>query len=169
MNCFMSYNPNVAKEVKITTWIKEFDGASPVYPSFPNDGDVFIVFDTDEAKEPSVNKTYTSGEWADTSSGGGGGGIGTIVTITLTTTEAYFNGQTTGNVQALLYNDGKGWIFEDNLAESDTSLTVLLLEESAYCLTVYSEPTVTGDATVKKSELYEEWEITVSGDCTITT
>lgn len=69
MNCFMSYNPNVAHEVKVTTWIKEFDGASPVYPSFPNEGDVFIVFDNDEATEPSVNKTYTSGDWADTSSG----------------------------------------------------------------------------------------------------
>lgn len=69
MNCFMSYNPNVAHDVKVTTWIKEFDGASPVYPSFPNEGDVFIVFDNDEATEPSVNKTYTSGDWADTSSG----------------------------------------------------------------------------------------------------
>lgn len=69
MNCFMSYNPNVAKEVKVTTWIKEFDGASPVYPSFPNEGDVFIVFDNDEATEPSVNKTFSSGDWADTSSG----------------------------------------------------------------------------------------------------
>lgn len=69
MNCFMSYNPNVAHEVKVTTWIKEFDGASPVYPSFPNEGDVFIVFDNDEATEPSVNKTYTNGDWADTSSG----------------------------------------------------------------------------------------------------
>lgn len=69
MNCFMSYNPNVAHEVKVTTWIKEFDGAPPVYPSFPNEGDVFIVFDNDEATEPSVNKTFSSGDWADTSSG----------------------------------------------------------------------------------------------------
>ena len=68
MNCFMSYNPNVAHEVKVTTWIKEFDGASPVYPSFPNEGDVFIVFDNDEATEPSVNKTFSSGDWADTES-----------------------------------------------------------------------------------------------------
>ena len=83
MNCFMSYNPNVAHEVKVTTWIKEFDGASPVYPSFPNEGDVFIVFDNDEATEPSVNKTYTNGDWADTSSGGGGGGDYKVFKVTV--------------------------------------------------------------------------------------
>lgn len=83
MNCFMGFNPNVAKQVKVTTWVKELDGASPVYPSLPGEGDVFIVFDSDESAEPSVNKTYTNGEWADTSSGGGGGG-GDYPTFTCT-------------------------------------------------------------------------------------
>ena len=77
MNCFMGYNPLVAKEVKITTWIKEFDGDSPVYPSFPNDGDCFVVFATDEdalTHNALSKKTYTNGDWADAEGGGGGGG-----------------------------------------------------------------------------------------------
>lgn len=72
MNCFMGYNPLVAKEVKITTWIKEFDGESPSYPSFPNDGDCFVVFATDEdalTHNALSKKTYTNGDWADTESG----------------------------------------------------------------------------------------------------
>ena len=72
MNCFMGYNPLVAKEVKITTWIKEFDGDSPVYPSFPNEGDCFVVFATDEdalTHNALSKKTYTNGEWADAEGG----------------------------------------------------------------------------------------------------
>lgn len=82
MNCFMGYNPLVAKEVKITTWIKEFDGESPVYPSFPNDGDCFVVFATDEdalTHNALSKKTYTNGDWADAE--GGSTPTGTI-TIT---------------------------------------------------------------------------------------
>lgn len=82
MNCFMGYNPLVAKEVKITTWIKEFDGESPSYPSFPNDGDCFVVFATDEdalTHNALSKKTYTNGEWADAE--GGSTPTGTI-TIT---------------------------------------------------------------------------------------
>lgn len=72
----MGYNPLVAKEVKITTWIKEFDGDSPVYPSFPNEGDCFVVFATDEdalTHNALSKKTYTNGDWADAEGGGGGG------------------------------------------------------------------------------------------------
>lgn len=82
MNCFMGYNPLVAKEVKITTWIKEFDGESPSYPSFPNDGDCFVVFATDEdalTHNALSKKTYTNGGWADAE--GGSTPTGTI-TIT---------------------------------------------------------------------------------------
>lgn len=84
MSCFMGYNPLVAKEVKITTWIKEFDGDSPVYPSFPNEGDCFVVFATDEdalTHNALSKKTYTNGEWADAE--GGGGGSTTIPSVTL--------------------------------------------------------------------------------------
>ena len=81
MSCFMGYNPLVAKEVKITTWIKEFDGDSPVYPSFPNEGDCFVVFATDEdalTHNALSKKTYTNGEWADAEGGGGGMAIPTV-------------------------------------------------------------------------------------------
>lgn len=82
MSCFMGYNPLVAKEVKITTWIKGFDGESPVYPSFPNDGDCFVVFATDEdalTHNALSKKTYTNGDWADAE----GGGSTTIPSVTL--------------------------------------------------------------------------------------
>ncbi len=46
MNVFMGYNPTVAKQVKVSVWVKEIDGAEPILPATPKDGDCFIVFDT---------------------------------------------------------------------------------------------------------------------------
>ena len=72
MNCFMGYNPLVAKDVKITTWIKEFDGEEPVAPIFPAEGDCFIVFATDEdatTHNALSSKTYANGEWVDAEGG----------------------------------------------------------------------------------------------------
>ena len=75
MNCFMGYNPLVTKQVKVTVWVCEQDGATPVAPSNPSAGDCFIVYATDEAvlsNTPTSAKTYTNGEWADAEGGGGG-------------------------------------------------------------------------------------------------
>ena len=168
MNCFMSYNPNVAKEVKVTTWIKEFDGASPVYPSFPNEGDVFIVFDNDEATEPSVNKTYTSGDWADTSSGdaptgtiyitengegidvssyatadvnvSGGGGVVTIPIITVggTQEEPSFSCDVT-------YTDFLELIHSSTIADSDGHKHYTSAIISGYSSVAFSDSLYTGD------------------------
>ena len=83
MNCFMGYNPLVAKDVKVTTWIKEFDGAEPIAPIFPNEGDCFIVFATDEdatTHNALSSKTYKDGEWVDAEGG-------TTPTGTITITE----------------------------------------------------------------------------------
>lgn len=170
MNCFMGYNPLATKQVKVTVWVCEQDGATPVAPSNPSAGDCFIVYATDEAvlsNTPTSAKTYADGEWKD-AEGGGGGDIGTIISITLSTTEAYFNGVDGNAVKAMLYVEGDGWYYEKSLSASDTNLTVILLDESVYCLTLYAEPTITGDAVAVKSE-YDEWLVTVSGDCTITT
>lgn len=76
MNVFMGYNPTVAKQVKVSVWVKEIDGAEPIFPATPKDGDCFIVFDTDDdvlADNPSSKKSYANGSWGD--AGGGGGGI----------------------------------------------------------------------------------------------
>lgn len=74
MNVFMGYNPTVAKQVKVSVWVKEIDGAEPILPATPKDGDCFIVFDTDDdvlADNPSSKKAYANGSWGD--AGGGGG------------------------------------------------------------------------------------------------
>lgn len=170
MNCFMSYNPNVAKEVKITTWIKEFDGASPAYPSFPNDGDVFIVFDTDEAKEPSVNKTYTSGEWADTSSGGGGGEDIHVANVTLTGDggDLIIYCPKTGDVgyECILLDDN-GFFVDDVYASDGDTVTVPLYYAGEYAeATLYSViKSMTGSAT-ENPDIPGNYIIT--GDCSFT-
>lgn len=78
MNCFMGYNPLATKQVKVTVWVCEQDGATPVAPSNPSAGDCFIVYATDEAvlsNTPTSAKTYADGEWKDAEGGGGGGGF----------------------------------------------------------------------------------------------
>lgn len=75
MNCFMGYNPLATKQVKVTVWVNEQDGATPVAPSNPSEGDCFIVYATDEAmlsNTPTSKKTYTNGDWAEAEGGGGG-------------------------------------------------------------------------------------------------
>lgn len=77
MNCFMGYNPLVSKQVKVTVWVCEQDGAIPVAPINPSEGDCFIVYATDEAElanSPTSKKTYSSGSWADAEGGGSSGG-----------------------------------------------------------------------------------------------
>lgn len=86
MNVFMGYNPLVAKQVKVSVWVKEIDGAEPILPATPKDGDCFIVFDTDDdvlADNPSLKKSYANGSWGDAGGGGGGGGDLTTATMTI--------------------------------------------------------------------------------------
>ena len=170
MNCFMGYNPLVAKEVKITTWIKEFDGDSPVYPSFPNEGDCFVVFATDEdalTHNALSKKTYTNGEWADAE--GGGGGDFTTAEVTLIpyegsdfelypvsddegrgtsiflSDESFFNGASTKNAEPLTVT----LVYVGDSADLAISNTYV----SSTGAVVYHEDTNT---------------VTVSGDCSIT-
>lgn len=91
MNVFMGYNPLVAKQVKVSVWVKEIDGAEPILPATPKDGDCFIVFDTDDdvlADNPSLKKSYANGSWGDAGGGGGGSGVVIpVVTISWTSAE----------------------------------------------------------------------------------
>lgn len=87
MNVFMGYNPTVAKQVKVSVWVKEIDGAEPIFPASPSDGDCFIVFDTDDdvlADNPSSKKSYANGSWGDAGGGGGSGAVIPEVTLTIT-------------------------------------------------------------------------------------
>lgn len=167
MNCFMSYNPNVAKEVKVTTWIKEFDGASPVYPSFPNEGDVFIVFDNDEATEPSVNKTYTSGDWADTSSGGSSNF--STATLVIDTAQAHSGGfylpvigDSDDDPMIWLVNEGY------NVAEHTTPNVVLYRGACYTSIESDSNLIVTTTGNVEADGEGGEWHLYITGDGTIT-
>lgn len=84
MNVFMGYNPTVAKQVKVSVWVKEIDGAEPILPAAPKDGDCFIVFDTDDdvlADNPSLKKSYANGSWEDAGGGGGSGAVIPEVTV----------------------------------------------------------------------------------------
>lgn len=87
MNVFMGYNPTAAKQVKVSVWVKEIDGAEPILPATPKDGDCFIVFDTDDdvlADNPSSKKSYANGSWGDAGGGGGSGVVIPEVTVTMT-------------------------------------------------------------------------------------
>lgn len=75
MNVFMGYNPLATKQAKVTVWVCEQDGETPVAPSNPSEGDCFVVYATDEAvlsNTPTSAKSYSNGEWIDAEGGGGG-------------------------------------------------------------------------------------------------
>lgn len=191
MNCFMSYNPNVAKEVKVTTWIKEFDGASPIYPSFPKDGDVFIVFDSDEDKTPSVNKTFSSGDWADTESdaptgtieitenGEGidvssyayadvnvsGGGSSDFTTCTVTVLDSQNNSSVCKGLPVVLEDDEynlHGIATSDDYYPS-SPYTIPLYKGKAYILDPGKIDSYSGNITFDQDAL----TYIITGDCTI--
>lgn len=175
MNCFMGYNPLVAKEVKITTWIKEFDGESPVYPSFPNDGDCFVVFATDEdalTHNALSKKTYTNGDWADAESGGGGGGGENFhvanVTLTGDGGDLIIYCPKTGDVgyECILVDDN-GLFVEEVYATNGNTVTVPLYYAGEYAeATLYSVITsMTGSAT-ENPDIPGNYIIT--GDCSFT-
>lgn len=86
MNVFMGYNPLATKQAKVTVWVCEQDGETPVAPSNPSEGDCFVVYATDEAvlsNTPTSAKSYSNGEWVDAEGGGGGSGA-VIPEVTLT-------------------------------------------------------------------------------------
>ena len=175
MSCFMGYNPLVAKEVKVTTWIKEFDGDSPVYPSFPNDGDCFVVFATDEdalTHNALSKKTYTNGDWADAEGGGGGGDYPTV-TVTIDAEKLYCGLSFGGDYGVdALYDNGTyyeySYSFTEEQLASGTTADFLMIKESfiLYPNADFSLPnavSITGSATYDN----ETHNITVTGDCSI--
>ena len=108
MNVFMGYNPLVAKQVKVSVWVKEIDGAEPILPATPKDGDCFIVFDTDDdvlADNPSSKKSYANGSWGDA---GGGGGGATFPKFTENTDKTWACDMTYAEVESVYSNEALG-------------------------------------------------------------
>ena len=119
MNCFMGYNPLATKQVKVTVWVNEQDGATPVAPSNPSEGDCFIVYATDEAmlsNDPTSKKTYTNGDWADAE--GGGGLDMPTVTATGTSTYTYSCDKTYAECKEILNNSTYEAVLPSGLGSS---------------------------------------------------
>ena len=173
MNCFMGYNPLVSKQVKITVWVCEQDGASPVAPSNPSEGDCFIVYATDEAvlsNTPTSAKTYTNGEWKDAE--GGGGGDYPTVTVTVDAEKLYCGLSFGENgVVTALYDTGTFYTYSHSFTEEQLAsgtADFLMIKESfiLYPYADFSLPnavSITGSATFDD----ETHSITVTGDCSI--
>lgn len=165
MNCFMGYNPLVAKEVKITTWIKEFDGDSPVYPSFPNEGDCFVVFATDEdalTHNALSKKTYTNGDWADAEGGGGGDSDFTTASVTITNSKGADIA-----IQGCFATDEDDFHISNFTvgvdASSEVVATIILYKGQTYLYTGNYTVTISGDIEDDGDGYY-----VVTGDCAIT-
>lgn len=103
--------------------------------------------------------------------GGGGGGDFSTAEVTFNATEGFFTGETydelgASYIAALMEENGR-YIREKSLSSSTFDL--LMLESSAPCIFVYSEPVITGNASAEQTpEVPGEWTVTVTGDCTIT-
>ena len=184
MNCFMGYNPLVSKQVKITVWVNEQDGASPVAPINPSEGDCFIVYATDEAmlsNTPTSKKTYTNGDWADAEGGGGGGGDYPTVTVNVDAEKLYcelgfqpeYDPLSETNIAVTaLYDTGTFYTYTFSLPSVDlndgVTLEFLLIGDSFTLIpwADFSLPnavSITGSATFDN----ETHSITVTGDCSI--
>ena len=106
------------------------------------------------------------------SGGGGGGGGGDFATaeVTFNAAEGFFSGKVNDEhgatyVAALMEDNGR-YIDQESLSSSTFNL--LMIEESAPCIFVYSEPVITGNASAALYPDTTDWLVTITGDCTIT-
>lgn len=106
------------------------------------------------------------------SGGGGGGGGGDFATaeVTFNAAEGFFSGSAEdefyNSYMVALMEDNGRYIREKSLSSSTFNL--LLLENSAPCIFVYSEPVITGNASAALYPDTTDWLVTITGDCTIT-
>ena len=175
MNCFMGYNPLVTKQVKVTVWVCEQDGATPVAPSNPSEGDCFIVYATDEAvlsNTPTSAKSYSNGEWKD-AEGGGGGDLSTAeVTIKISPEHegSEFGIYFTASVEPP-YGYAGMFKFSDNSFNyelytegDDLTATLYYVGDSVDLMLNNAFESCTGNAVFNP----DTYKVTISGDCTIT-
>lgn len=171
MNCFMGYNPLATKQVKVTVWVCEQDGATPVAPSNPSAGDCFIVYATDEAvlsNTPTSAKTYADGEWKDAEGGGGGGGDLSAATMSITMGKST-QYASANSIPVVLFDSAVGVLQE--VSQSDYE--VVLVKGSVETDFGTAEPitTYSGDIVVGQYELVDDTyytPVTITGDCALT-
>lgn len=176
MNCFMGYNPLVTKQVKVTVWVCEQDGATPVAPSNPSAGDCFIVYATDEAvlsNTPTSAKTYADGEWKD-AEGGGGGDLSTAeVTVKVSTEHegSQFGLNIPEDRESPYYGLFGTFVMPDNTfsdrvyIEGGTITCTLYYIGDSIALEVNNAfESCTGNAVFDP----DTYKVIVSGDCTVT-
>ena len=108
------------------------------------------------------------------SGGGGGGGSSDFPTAYVTYVadgqSAFFNGSyynedTSEEYTVALFKDGDRYVKERYIGDAGT-YEVLLIDTPAPCICVYSEPVITGNATVE--QMGGDWVVAITGDCTIT-
>lgn len=184
MNCFMGYNPLATKQVKVTVWVCEQDGATPVAPSNPSEGDCFIVYATDEAvlsNTPTSAKTYTNGEWADAEGGGGGGGDSDFSIAEVTFVDCNTTAGSVYYVKCSTVVDEANAIVCDEITvnnETPIKVSVPLYKHSFYLSTQlfgnYDQsvmPTTEGDIELDLEKfafhIYGNGTITIKGDASL--
>lgn len=130
--------------------------------------------------EMDTGKTYMfneeDSEWEELpSSGGGGGGSSdfSTATVSIVNTNGSANIDFYGIVdnsyaQALLKSDGDYLVSYSWIGETNTTAEFLMVQNSFMIAVPMVEPTITGSATKEYLSEYSEWDITVTGDCTIT-
>lgn len=170
MNCFMGYNPLATKQVKVTVWVIEQDGASPVAPSNPSEGDCFIVYATDEAmlsNTPTSKKTYTNGDWADAEGGGGGGGDLSTATMSITIGKDTTYAPTSSF--PCVFGNKIGTV--KNAVQGDYDVVLFKGSIEIEFSTVEPITTYSGDVVVGQYELVDDiyyTPVTITGDCALT-
>lgn len=157
MNVFMGYNPLATKQAKVTVWVCEQDGETPVAPSNPSEGDCFVVYATDEAvlsNTPTSAKSYSNGEWID-AEGGGGDFTTAEVQVTLAGSDL--------SLYVPFASDGDSARSASGIYQSGTYQAILYKGKAfaeAYGDNV--SITATGDAEVG------DYVVTITGNCSIT-
>ena len=70
--------------------------------------------------------------------------------------------------QALLKSDGDYLVGYSWIGETNTTAEFLMVQNSFMIAVPMVEPTITGSATKEYLSEYSEWDVTITGDCTIT-
>ena len=132
---------------------------------------------TVEALSVTENGTYTAQEGKAytpvTVNVSGGSSDFSTATVTIVNTNGNANLDFYGIVdnsyaQALLKSDGDYLVSHSWIGETDTTAEFLMIQNSFMIAIPMYEPTITGSASKEYLSEYSEWDVTITGDCTIT-
>ena len=107
------------------------------------------------------------------SSGGGGSSDFSTAMVSIANTNGNANLDFYGivdnsYVQAMLKSDGDYLASYSWIGETNTTAEFLMVQDSFMIAVPMVEPTITGNATKEYLSEYSEWDVTITGDCTIT-